>query len=166
MVGSLTLPDTQYLRAGSVSLSSPNHSRLSTCVELNQIFCSLYRCPSCLLGSFCRGSWTAPTLGLFPLATKFPLFCRPEAERRRLPFSQLCLFPGSRGWRWLAGIQSGPLTFTCQVWEESLGKFLPEGMPPSPPASPSRLLHILSTRAWVPGLHGYVSACRSSWDLP
>lgn len=149
-----------------MSLPSPNHGRLSTCVELNRIFCSPYRCPSCLLGSFCSRSLVAPPLGLFPLATRFPLFWGQSYRLscREISCLRLSLFPGSRGWRALAGVHSGPLTFTCQAGAENLGKVSAKGLSPSLPAL--SLFHILSTRAWSLGPHGHVSACCFPWNLP
>lgn len=125
VVGSQALPESWHLRAGSVSLIPIQYLRGT---ELNLLLPLLV--PACLVGSFCRRSSAGPILSLFPLTTKFPLFCRPKAEltpalrevQRGDFLSPGCLFPGSRGWRLVAGVQPGPLTFTCQAWEENILK--------------------------------------------
>ena len=127
------------------------------CVELNQIVCYLYRCPSCLIGSLCRGVLSWPQTEPISLDNKVPTFFQArgtyskEGTERRLPFSRsLCLcFPGSRGWRLVAGVQSSPdfymLSLRAKLGESSqLGEF-PLLHQPHPAYSVPP-----STRAWVP----------------
>lgn len=143
MVGSLTLPENQHIKPGSVSLSSPNHSKLSTYLELNQTFCSLYPCPSSLVVSFCRGPSTAPTLGLFPLAKTFPLCCRPKTElipavrevQREGVLSPSCVSSQDiQAGDCLLGSSQDPRLLHANPGKRVWAKFLAEGMPLSPPA--------------------------------
>lgn len=116
VVGSLTLPASQHLRAVAVSLSSP----FSNCVELNFIFCSLSWCLTCLVGSFCRESSAGLILGLVSLKNKVPTFLQAQS-RANSSFkggAQRCLlspdslsFQGVEAGDWLLRSSQSPWLF-------------------------------------------------------